>query len=200
MADLVALGAAANGDTLTFKLGTGATVTATFNNAATDTTTNTFKDAAGLISVLNTGTGGSGNLSGQAVAATDGSGGVTVTSNDLVNNFAAVGGIGVGTNVPATGFLATRNLSLGSALTVSDGTHNSTLYSVAGNASAANGTFSNAANLVSALNNAATATHSDITASAVGAGSGFLQLANSDGVGHGQRSHRRRIGFQRHGR
>ncbi len=180
IADLVALGAAANGDTLTFKLGTGATVTATFNNAATDTTTNTFKDAAGLISVLNTGTGGSGNLSGQAVAATDGSGGVTVTSNDLVNNFAAVGGIGVGTDVPALD-VSNTNLSLGSALTVSDGTHNSTLYSVAGNASAANGTFSNAATLVSALNNAATATHSYITASAVGAGSGFLQLANSAG-------------------
>ena len=73
------------------------------------------------------------------------------------------------------------NFALGSALTVSDGTHNSSLYYVAANAQAADGTFNTAANLVSALNNAATATHNYITASAVGAGSGFLQLSNTSG-------------------
>jgi flagellin-like hook-associated protein FlgL len=177
--DLTGLGAAADGDTLTFKLGSGSTVTATFNTVAANGT-NTFNNAATLISVLNGGAGASGNLSGQALATSDGSGGVTVISNDLVNNFAAVGGTAVGGDVPSID-VSNTNLSLGSALTVSDGTHNSSLYYVAANASAANGTFNTAANLVSSLNNAATATHSYITASAVGAGSGYLQLANSDG-------------------
>ncbi len=75
------------GDTLTFKLGSGAAVTATFGTSNTSST-NTFDNAAGLISVLSTGGGVSGNLSTAAAATSDGNGGVTVTSNDLTNNFA----------------------------------------------------------------------------------------------------------------
>jgi len=178
--DLVTLGAAADGDTFVFKLGGNAAVTATFNTVANQAT-NTFNNAATLITVLNSGTGASGNFNGQAVAASDGNGGVTLTSDDLVNNFAAITGTALSSNNVPGADVSNTNLSLGSALTVSDGTHNSTLYYVAGNASAANGTFNTAANLVSALNNAATETSSYITASAVGAGNGFLQLANSDG-------------------
>ncbi len=177
--DLVALGAAADGDTLVFKLGNNAAVTATFNTTA-NAATNTFSTAANLITVLNSGTGASGNFAGQALATSDGSGGVTLTSNDLVNNFAAVAGSAVGGDVPSAD-VSHANFVLGSALTVSDGTHNSSLYYVANNAQAADGTFNTAANLVSALNNAATATHNYITASSVGAGNAFLQLANSSG-------------------
>jgi flagellin len=178
--DLVTLGAAADGNTFVFKLGGNAAVTATFNTTA-NAATNTFSSAATLLTVLNSGTGASGNLSTEALATTDGTGGVTVTSNDLVNNFAAITGSALtSTNVPA-GDVSNTNFALGSALTVSDGTHNSSLYYVAANAQAADGTFNTAANLVSALNNAATATHNYITASAVGAGSGFLQLSNTSG-------------------
>jgi flagellin len=178
--DLVTLGAAADGNTFVFKLGGNAAVTATFNTTA-NAATNTFSSAATLLTVLNSGTGASGNLSTEALATSDGSGGVTLTSNDLVNNFAAITGSALtSTNVPA-GDVSNANFALGSALTVSDGTHNSSLYYVAANAQAADGTFNTAANLVSALNNAATATHNYITASAVGAGSGFLQLSNTSG-------------------
>ena len=177
--DLVAQGALADGDTLIFQLGGNAAVTATFNTVANQAT-NTFNSAATLITVLNSGTGASGNFSTQALATSDGSGGVTLTSNDLVNNFAAVTGSAVGGDVPGVD-VSNANFALGSALTVSDGTHNSSLYYVANNAQAGDGTFNTAANLVSALNNAATSTHNYITASAVGAGNGFLQLANSNG-------------------
>jgi len=180
IADLVGLGAAADGDTFVFQLGTNAAVTATFNTVANQAS-NTFNNAATLITVLNSGTGTSGNFAGQAVAASDGAGGVTLTSNDLVNNFQAVTGTALSSNNVPGADVTNTNFALGSALTVSDGTHNSTLYYVANNAQAADGTFNTAANLVSALNNAATQTHSYITASAVGAGSGFLQLVNTGG-------------------
>jgi flagellin len=178
--DLVTLGAAADGNTFIFKLGGNAAVTATFNTTANQAT-NTFNSAATLITVLNSGTGGSGNLSAQALATSDGSGGVTLTSNDLVNNFAAISGSALTSNNVPGADVSNTNFALGSALTVSDGTHNSSLYYVAANAQAADGTFNTAANLVSSLNNAATATHNYITASAVGAGSGFLQLSNTSG-------------------
>ena len=161
------------GNTLTFKLGSGATVTATFGTSNTSST-NTFDNAAGLISVLSTGGGASGNLSTAAAATSDGNGGVTVTSNDLTNNF-AVGGTNT---VSATDF-TTTNYSLGSGLTISDGTHNETVYYVASNANAGDGTFNTAANLVSALNNTNSATHSTITASSTAGG---LTLASSGGV------------------
>src|SRR4051794_4513511 len=72
--DAAGIGKLANGDTLTFQLGSGATITATFG-AATNAATNTFHDAAGLISVLNT--GGVANFGTTATAASDGAGGVT---------------------------------------------------------------------------------------------------------------------------
>ena len=161
------------GNTLTFKLGSGATVTATFGTSNTSSS-NTFDNAAGLISVLSTGGGASGNLSTQAAATSNGSGGVTVTSNDVTNNF-AVGG----TNTVAAADFSATNYSLGSGLTISDGTNNETVYYVASNANAADGTFNTAANLVSALNNANSATEATITASTTGGG---LTLASSGGV------------------
>ena len=186
--DSTALGQLQQGDTVTFKLGGGATVTATYDTNAGNYSlaTNTFHTAADLINILNG--GGSGNLSGQAVAATDGSGGVLVTSNDLTNNF-TVGGTGISSGhiaAPATDFHAT-NLSLGSALTITDGSgHNSTFYYVAGNASAANGTFTTNANLASAINDAAssvgTAGGGDITATAQAGGDIQLASANNKSI------------------
>jgi flagellin-like hook-associated protein FlgL len=139
------IAALANGEVVTFKLGSGAVVTAT-KGAAVNLATNTFNTAADLINVLNTGTGASGNLSGQATAASDGAGGVTATSLDVTQDF----------TTGTTGTLGAGNLTsvahiLGDALTISDGTHTQTFYRVAAGASAANGTFSNAANLKTAI-------------------------------------------------
>jgi flagellin len=169
--DATGLAALTVGNTLTFKLGSGATVTATFGTSNTSST-DTFKDAAGLASVL--ASGGAGNLSTQASATVSG-GGVTVTSNDLTNNFAAIGG----TNAVNAVDLAQANFSLGSGLTISDGTHNETAYYVASNANAANNTFTTAAQLVGALNNAASPTNATITASTTAGG---LTLASSGAV------------------
>jgi flagellin-like hook-associated protein FlgL len=176
--DLVAAGAAADGQTLTFQLGSGSTVTATFNTVAANGT-NTFNNQATLISVLNGGAGVSGNFTGQAVAASDGSGGVTLTSNDLVNNFAAVGGTAIGAGVPGID-VSNTNLSKGSAITVNNGSSNVSFYYVAGNASNAADTFTSAANLASAINASALGSApSAVTATAPG---GDLQLVGANGT------------------
>jgi flagellin len=165
-----------SGDLLTFKLGTGATVTATFG-AATSTATNTFSNAAGLIAVLNNGTGPSGNFGTTATAASDGAGGVTLTSSDVTQNF-------------TTGFtsagLTASNLSTvaatqGDVLTISDGTHTNNFYRVAAGASAANGTYSDAASLAAAINSPANTIHSTITGTASGTGIN-LTAANNVGI------------------
>ena len=175
---LTTLAPADYGDTFVFQLGNNPPVTATFGSAL-NLGTNTFNTAADLINVLNN--GGSGNFAGQAVATTDGSGGVLLTSNDVVNNFAAAGGTAITSGDVSGANVTNTNLSLGSALTVSDGSHNSTLYWVANNASAANGTFNTAANLTSALNDAATPTRIQINGAAAGAGSAYLSLSNFNG-------------------
>jgi flagellin len=169
------IGQLASGDKLTFQLGSGTTVTATFGGA-TSTATNTFADAAGLISVLNSGTGASGNFGTTATAASDGSGGVTLTSADVTQNF-------------TTGFtsagLTGSNLSSvastqGDVLTVSDGTHTNNFYRVAAGASAANGTYSDASTLAAAINSTANAIHSTITGAASGTG---IKLTAGNNVG-----------------
>jgi flagellar hook-associated protein 3 FlgL len=175
LAQLSALGPAAYGDTFVFQLGNNAPVTATFGSAL-NLGTNTFNTAADLINVLNN--GGSGNFAGQAVATTDGTGGVLLTSNDLVNNFAATAGTAITSSDVSGANVTNTNLSLGSALTVSDGSNNSTFYWVANNASAANGTFNTAANLVSALNDGATPTQTQIDGATAGAGNAYLTLSN----------------------
>ena len=155
----------ANGDTLTFKLGSGATITATFG-AATNTATNTFHDAAGLISVLNT--GGVANFGTTATAVSDGAGGVTLTSADVTQDFTA------GHTVADVTFSNANDLAtahaLGDALTVSDGSHTSTFYRVASGANAATGTYSDASTLASAINDASNNIHTNITGAANGTG------------------------------
>jgi flagellin len=171
------IGQLAIGDVVKFTLGAGATVTATFA-AATATATNSFSNAAGLISVLNTGTGTSGNFGTTATAATDGAGGVTLTSSDVTNNFTtAFTSAGLtGTN------LSTVASSQGDALVISDGTHSNTFYRVAAGASAANGTYSTAANLVTAIASASNSIHSTITGTANGTTGITLTAANNVGV------------------
>jgi flagellin len=171
------IGQLVNGDLLTFKLGTGATVTATFG-AATALGTNTFHDAAGLISVLNGGTGASGNFGTTATAATDGAGGVTLTSSDVTQNFV--------TGFTSAGLTGTNLSSVastqGDVLTISDGTHTNNFYRVAAGASAVNGTYSSAATLQAAINSASNSIHSTITAAAVGATGIDLTAANNVGI------------------
>jgi flagellin len=171
------IGQLANGDTLTFQLGGGATRTATFG-AAVNLTTNTFHTAADLINVLNTGTGASGNFGNgtTALAASDGAGGVTLTSSDLTQNF-TIGFTAAG--LSGANFTKT-DLTLGDALTIGDGTHTNTFYRVAANASAANGTYSSAANLVTTIANAGNFIHSTITGTVAGAG---INLAAGNNVG-----------------
>jgi len=155
----------ASGDKLTFQLGSGATVTATFG-AATSTASNTFADAAGLVSVLNGGTGASGNFGTTATAASDGAGGVTLTSADVTQNFTT--GF---TSAGLTGSnLSTVASTQGDVLTVSDGTHTNNFYRVAAGANAANGTYSDAASLAAAINSTTNSIHSTITGAASGTG------------------------------
>jgi len=177
------LGDLAAGDKLVYTLGAH-TVTATFGTADT-TATNTFDDVAGLISVLNTGTGGSGNLSAVATATSDGSGGVVVYSNDLATNFAVSS---TNATINGTANFAATNLSLGSALTLSDGTNNASFYYVAQNAQAADGTFNaigattgTAGSLLAAIHNAASSVNATITPTNVG-GNGYLTLAAANGT------------------
>jgi flagellin len=175
----------ASGDTLVYTLGAH-TVTATFGTADT-TASNTFSDAAGLISVLNAGAGGSGNLSSVATALTDGSGGVTVYSNDVSTDFATSFTSAHLTANPAD-FTTTAH-TLGSALTLNDGTHNASFYYVAQNANAADGTFTaigattgTAGSLLAAISNAASSVNATITPSNPGT-NGYLQLAAANNVG-----------------
>jgi flagellin len=167
----------ANGDIIKFTLGSGATVTATFG-AATSTATNTFHDAAGLIAVLNTGTGASGNFGTTATAASDGAGGVTLTSADVSNNFTtAFTSAGL-----SAANLTTTSLVLGDALTISDGTHTNTFYRVSGTSpvSAAAGTYNSAATLAAAINSPANSIHTTITGAASGTG---INLTAGNNVG-----------------
>ena len=165
----------ASGDTLTYSLA-GTTVTATFG-AATDATTNTFADAAGLITVLTTGSGASGNLSAVASVASDGAGGVKVLGNDLTHNLTTTA---TSTSLTAANFTAnTTAASLGDALTIGDGEgHTSTFYYVANNAVPANDTFTSSANLISAIG--ASNLSSTITPTVNGAGD--LVLSSPDGA------------------
>jgi flagellin len=162
-----------NGDTLTYKLGSGATITAT-KGASTNTATNTFVDTAGLVSVLNTGT--LGNFGSTATAALSGSD-VVVTSADVTQDF-VIGGTHGGLT-PANFTQAAH--TLGDALTISDGTHTNTFYRVAAGASAANGTYTNAASLVSAIASPTNTIHSYITGTANGTGID-LTAANNVGI------------------
>ena len=156
------IAALSNGDTLTFQLGSGTVQTATFTTSGASG--NSFTTAANLQTILNT------DFTGTAVATTA-AGGVTLTSDDLTNNFTIGGTNGAGAN------FTHANASLGDALTLTDGSgHSASFYYVAGNASASNGTFTTAANLVSAISNASSNVHGTITPTAVGAGNGFLQL------------------------
>jgi flagellin len=175
-ATLTAAGLAnlAQGDTLTFQLGSGAVQTATFTTGAADATHFT-STASTLTSILTTDFGA-------AATATTVGGGVKLTSNDVTNDI-TIGGTGVAhaqSGAP-TDFAATAH-TLGDALTITDAAgHSASFYTVAGNASAANGTFTDAASLVAAINNPASNVHGLITAS--GAGNLTLAAAGSITVG-----------------
>ena len=92
---------------------------------------------------------------------------VSTSAQDYTTNYTATG---TGT---LTSLGTTTNATDGDKLTVNDGSHTSTFRYVASGAVAANGTFTDAASLVSAINNAGSQVSTDVTASAV---SGKLQL------------------------
>jgi flagellin-like hook-associated protein FlgL len=169
-------GQLSNGDTLTYKLGSGATVTATFG-AATVLGTNTFADQAGLIAVLNGGTGASGNLGTTATAVSNGLGGVTVTSADVTQDF-VLGGTHA--SLSGANFSAVAH-SLGDALTISDGTHTNTFYRVAAGANAAAGTYTDATSLAAAIASGTNTIHAFITGTPNGTGID-LTAANNVGI------------------
>jgi flagellin len=131
-----------SGDTLTFALSGGSTFSATF---VTGTATgDEFTSAAGLASLLNA------NVTG-ATATTSGNA-VTLTSLDLSNNITVGGTALTGGDIADPANFTASAATLGSALTVSDGTHTSSFYYVASNANAADGTFSTLAGLQTSLN------------------------------------------------
>jgi flagellin len=173
-ATLTAAGLAnlAQGDTLTFQLGSGTVQTATFTTGSADATHFT-STASTLTSILTN------DFGAAATATTPGGTGVKLTSNDVTSDI-TIGGTGVAhaqSGAP-TDFAATAH-TLGDALTITDAAgHSASFYSVASGASAANGTFSDAATLVSAINNAASNVHGLVTAS----GSSSLTLAAAGSV------------------
>ncbi len=158
----------AQGDTLTFKLGSGSAVTATFTTGAGGNA-GTFSTEAQLASFLN----GAGGIAG--TTATTAAGALTLTSNDVTNNITVGGTALTDTDVPAADFTATA-ATTGSALTLSDGTHSSTFYYVASNANAGNNTFSSITNLLTTINSNSLA-GKYITAS----GASDLTLSSSSG-------------------
>jgi flagellin len=172
------IGQLADLDTLVYTLGTGAAVTATFTTGSATLSTNTFHTAAELITTLNTGTGTSGNFGARATAAADGAGtGVTITSADVTSDFVVTGThAGVTTNLTGTAH------TLGDALTISDGTHTNSFYRVAAGASAANGTYSTAANLVTAIASSTNSIHSIITGTVISTTGITLTAANNVGI------------------
>src|ERR1700730_8550105 len=158
------IAALANGDTLTYKLGSGATYTATFTTGVAGA--NQFTDAANLRGLLTAQFGASASVTGTT--------GATVTSNDLSNDFTTGGTSGAGANFSSVAH------SIGDALTITDSVgHSSNFYYVAGNANAANGTFTTAADLVHAINNPASSVHGTITPTAPG---GKLQLDSTGSI------------------
>jgi len=155
------------GDTLTFKLGSGSTTTATFGT--TDNAT-TFADAAGLNSILTTAFGATAHVT------TDGGGDVIATADNLTSNFTTGATSGSLTGGNFTGNTAAA--TTGSALTLTDGEgHTSNFYYVAGNANASANTFTTAAQLVSAI--AGSNLSGTITASN---NAGDLELNSPDGA------------------
>jgi flagellar hook-associated protein 3 FlgL len=165
-----------NGDTLTFTLG-GTSFTATYVTAAP--VGNQFTSLAQLQTLLNTA------FNGQAVATLPGAGpdagGLVLTSDNLPQNF-TTGGVNH-IAAPATDFAATNaNIVPGSELTISDTNNTTTLYYVASNASAANGTFSTldtpGSSLLAAIANPASSVSATIAPSNNG---GALELTNTTG-------------------
>ena len=168
--DATGLGNLQNGDTLTFQLGSGTSFTATFTTGSGSG--NSFNTAADLRGILTTDFGSSATVTGST--------GATVTSNDVTGDF-TIGGTGAAhaRSGNATDYATTAH-TLGDALTITDAaSHTANFYYVASGASAANGTFTSAADLVSAVNNAASNVHANITASAPG---GDLSLAATNSV------------------
>ena len=166
------LGNLSNGDTLTFQLGSGTVQTVTFTTGAPGA--NQFNTAAQLGSLLTT------DFGSAATVSVSGGNDVTVKSNDVANDF-TIGGTGVAhARAGAASDFASTNHTLGDALTITDAAgHSSSFYAVASGASAANGTFSDAASLVSAISNPASNVHGLITPTAPG---GDLQLAATSGI------------------
>ena len=157
------LSGATSGDTLTVSNGS---ISSTFEyltgtNTASGGATG-FTNAASLTSDIQAA------FSGATV--TNSSGTITVQSTsaqDYTTNYTASG------TSTLTTLGASTTATDGDKLTVNDGTHTSTFRYVAANASAANGTFTDATSLAAAINNGASSVSSDITAAN---SSGNLQL------------------------
>ena len=165
-----------NGDTLTFTLG-GTSFTATY--VTSGAVGNQFTSLTDLQTLLSTA------FNGQAVATLPNSGpdsgGLVLTSDNLTQNFTTGGANHIA--APATDFAATNaNITPGSELTISDGAQTTTLYYVASNASAANGTFSTldtpGSSLLAAIANPASSVQATIIPSNNG---GALELTNANG-------------------
>jgi flagellin-like hook-associated protein FlgL len=164
-----------DGDTLTFKLGSGTVFTATFTTGAATTASGVFHAASDLKTILAADFGSAATVTGTT--------GVTATSNDLSNDF-TIGGTGLshaqGGNV--TDF-ATAAHTVGDALTVTDAAgHTASFHYVASGANAAAGTFSDETTLNSAINNAASNVHANVTAALSGTDQVALTATNGISV------------------
>src|SRR5262249_3640531 len=168
--DTAHLSSLAHGDTFTAKLGSGATQTLTYRTAGAVTANGEFGNASDLKTVLQADFG-AGNVTGTTT--------LTVSGTDVTSNFTLGGTVASTLSADITNNNAN---SSGSTITVNDGTHTGTFYYVASGAVAANGTFTDNASLVSAINNGASGVHSTITASAATGNKLQLDAAGSVGI------------------
>ena len=101
-----------------------------------------------------------------------------MTSSDLTQNFT----IGFTSAGLTAGNFTETDFTLGDALTIGDGSHTNTFYRVAANASAANGTYSTAANLVTAIADSGNFIHSTITGAVANTTGIKLTAGNNVGI------------------
>jgi flagellin-like hook-associated protein FlgL len=166
------LSGAANDDTLTL---TDGTTTTTFQYVTSGSPTGSdvaFSNAATLTTAIQTA------FTGATVTNTAGTISVSASAvQDYTTNYTATG------TASLTGLGASTTATSGDTLTVSDGAHTATFRYVASGASTAQGTFTTAANLVSAI--AASSVSGDITATTTGSGALQLDAAKTVSISTG---------------
>ena len=167
------LGAANDGQTLTFQLGSGTVFTATFTTGAVSG--NLFNTATQLRAILSADFGSAATVTGTT--------GATVTSNDVTSDFTIGGTAAATTRTNSANDFAATVHHLGDALTITDAAnHTANFYYVASGAQATYGTFTTVGDLVNAVNDPASNVHANVVASNSLATPGAIQLDATNSI------------------